>query len=218
MDKKKKICLLLAILSLFWFITGNVSGYFIGKAKYDKPIIESVERDTTTTIDTIPDIAPTPKDSTHVKWLVRYLPAAPAEIKHDTITDVRYIELDHFRDSTKMVTVEVPITSKHYQAEEYDAWVSGYEASLDSIKVYQKETLITERIVTSKPPNRLSLDIEAGADYMTQAKDMATFAFGDLTYRIKDSRFAIGLRGGIIKPPADKAEPFVGGVVKLKIF
>ena len=56
------------------------------------------------------------------------------------------------------------------------------------------------------------------ADYMTQAKDMATFAFGDLTYKIRDSRFAIGLRGGVIKPPADKAEPFVGGVIKLRIF
>jgi hypothetical protein len=114
--------------------------------------------------------------------------------------------------------VEIPITSKHYSSEQYDAWISGYEASLDSIKVYSKETLITERVVVSKPPNRLSLDVEAGADYMTAQKDMSTFAFGDLTYRIKESRFAVGLRGGIIKPPADKAEPFVGAVVKLKIF
>jgi len=214
----KKTSLLLALFAMLWFVLGGLCGFFAAKGIYDQPLEESVTRDTTTTIDTIPDIAPTPKDSTHVKWLVRYLPAAPAETKHDTITDVRYIELDHFRDSTQMVAVEVPITSKHYQSPEYDAWVSGYEASLDSIKVYQKETVITETITQMKPPNRLSLDIEAGADYMTQAKDMATFAFGDLTYKIRDSRFAIGLRGGVVKMPTDKAEPFVGAVVKLKIF
>lgn len=229
MDKKKKICLLLAILSLFWFITGNVSGYFIGKAKYDKPIIESVERDTTTTIDTIPDIAPTPKDSTPVRTVIRWLPMKlpkasgtkesvdnPYPASTDTISQWQLFgNSEHPQDSA---LVEIPITSKHYSSEQYDAWISGYEASLDSIKVYSKETLITERIVTSKPPNRLSLDVEAGADYMTQAKDMATFAFGDLTYKIRDSRFAIGLRGGVVKMPTDKAEPFVGGVVKLKIF
>ena len=214
----KKTSLLLALFAMLWFVLGGLCGFFAAKGIYDQPLEESVTRDTTTTIDTIPDIAPTPKDSTHVKWLVRYLPAAPAETKHDTITDVRYIELDHFRDSTQMVAVEVPITSKHYQSPEYDAWVSGYEASLDSIKVYQKETVITERVVVSKPPNRLSLDVEAGVDYLTTQKDMSTFAFGDLTYRIKESRFAVGLRGGVIKPPADKAEPFVGAVVKLKIF
>ena len=217
-ENKKKTALALAIFATFWFVVGGVCGFFVAKGMYDQPLEESVSRDTTTTIDTIPDIAPTPKDSTHVKWLVRYLPAAPAETKHDTITDVRYIELDHFRDSTQMVAVEIPITSKHYHGENYDAYVSGYEASLDSIKVYSKETVITETITRMKPPNRLSLDVEAGADYLTTQKDMATFAFGDLTYRIKDSRFAIGLRGGIIKPPADKSQMFVGGVVKLKIF
>jgi len=214
----KKTSLLLALFAMLWFVLGGLCGFFAAKGIYDQPLEESVTRDTTTTIDTIPDIAPTPKDSTHVKWLVRYLPAAPAETKHDTITDVRYIELDHFRDSTQMVAVEVPITSKHYQSPEYDAWVSGYEASLDSIKVYQKETVITERVVVSKPPNRLSLDVEAGVDYLTTQKDMSTFAFGDLTYRIKDSRFAVGLRGGVVKMPTDKSQMFVGGVVKLKIF
>lgn len=118
--------------------------------------------------------------------------------------------------ATDTVAVQVPITSKHYSGKKYDAYVSGYEPSLDSIKVYQKETVITETITRMKPPNRLSLDIEAGADYLTAQKDMATF--GDLTYKIRESRFAIGLRGGVVKMPTDKAETFVGGVVKLRIF
>jgi len=228
-ENKKKTSLLLALFATFWFVVGGVCGFFAAKGIYDQPLEESVTRDTTTSIDTIPDIAPEPKDSTPVRTIIRWLPMklpkASGSTHEDGVKEVNFLQTDtvtqyfgiieHPQDSA---LVEIPITSKHYQSPEYDAWVSGYEASLDSIKVYQKETLITERVVVSKPPNRLSLDVEAGADYLTTQKDMATFAFGDLTYKIRDSRFAIGLRGGIIKPPADKAELFVGGVIKLRIF
>lgn len=233
-ENKKKTALALALFATFWFVAGGLCGFYVGKGIYDQPLQESVSRDTTTTIDTIPDIAPEPKDSTPVRTIIRWLPMKlpkksgadkesvdnPYPASTDTISQWQYFgiteQLPQYPQASALV--EIPITSKHYSSEQYDAWISGYEASLDSIKVYQKETLITERIVTSKPPNRLSFDIEAGADYMTAQKDMSTFAFGDLTYRIKDSRFAIGLRGGIVKMPTDKAEPFVGGVVKFKIF
>lgn len=234
MNKEKKTSLLLAVFAMFWFVVGGVCGFFMAKGMYDQPLEESVTRDTTTTIDTIPDIAPAPKDSTPVKTVIRWLPMKlpkksgadkesvdnPYPASTDTISQWQYFgiseQLPQYPQDSALV--EIPITSKHYHGENYDAWVSGYEPSLDSIKVYSKETVITERVVVSKPPNRLSLDVEAGADYLTTQKDMATYAIGDLTYKIKDSRFAVGLRGGIIKPPADKAEPFVGGVIKLRIF
>jgi len=229
MDKKKKTALALALFATLWFIVGGVCGFFAAKGIYDQPIVESVTRDTTTTIDTIPDIAPTPKDSTPVRTIIRWLPMKlpkasgnkesvdnPYPASTDTISQWQLFgNSEHPQDSA---LVEIPITSKHYSSEQYDAWISGYETSLDSIKVYSKEILITERVVVSKPPNRLSLDVEAGVDYMTAQKDMSTFAFGDLTYKIRDSRFAIGLRGGIVKMPTDKSQMFVGGVVKLKIF
>lgn len=199
---------------MLWFVVGGVCGFFIAKGMYDQPIAESVTRDTVTITDTVIQYAPKPVSVEKVRTEYKLLPV----YRTDTVTQYYGITEqlpEHQQDSA---LVEIPITSKHYSSEEYDAWVSGYEPSLDSIKVYQKETLITERIVTSKPPNRLSLDVEAGADYLTAQKDMSTFAFGDLTYKIKDSRFAIGIRGGVIKPPADKAEPFVGGVIKLRIF
>ena len=230
MDKKKKTALVLAIFATFWFVAGVLCGFFAAKGIYDQPLEESVSRDTTTTIDTIPDIAPAPKDSTPVRTVIRWLPMKlpkksgadkesvgnPSPTNTDTISQWQYFGIsEHPQDSA---LVEIPITSKHYSSEQYDAWISGYEASLDSIKVYRKETVITETITQMKPPNRLSLDIEAGADYLTAQKDMSTFAFGDLTYRIKDSRFAVGLRGGIVKMPTDKSQMFVGGVIKLRIF
>lgn len=189
-------------------IVGSVCTFFITRSIYNRPIVESVSRDTVTLYDTIIQYAPKPVSVERVRTEYKWLPV----VRTDTVTRTDYIA---FHDTA---LVEVPITSKHYHGENYDAYVSGYEASLDSIKVYSKETVITETITRMKPPNRLSLDIEAGADYMTQAKDMATFTFGDLTYRIKESRFAVGLRGGVVKMPTDKAEPFVGAVMKLKIF
>lgn len=214
MDKKKKTALALAIFATFWFVAGGLCGFFAAKGIYDQPLEESVTRDTTTITDTIVQYAPKPVSVEKVRTEYKLLPV------YRTDTVAQYFGIaeqlpEHPQDSA---LVEIPITSKHYHGENYDAYVSGYEPSLDSIKVYQKETVITERVVVSKPPNRLSLDVEAGADYMTAQKDMSTFAFGDLTYRIKDSRFAIGLRGGVIKPPADKAQPFVGGVVKIRVF
>ena len=209
----KKTALALALFATFWFVVGGLCGFFAAKGMYDQPLEESVTRDTVTITDTIVQYAPKPVSVERVRTEYKWLPV----VRTDTVTQYFGIAEqlpEHPQDSA---LVEIPITSKHYHGENYDAYVSGYEASLDSIKVYQKETVITETITRMKPPNRLSLDIEAGADYLTAQKDMSTFAFGDLTYRIKDSRFAIGLRGGIVKMPTDKAEPFVGGVIKLKI-
>lgn len=76
---------------------------------------------------------------------------AEVEMKHDTLTilridtirehSVRYIEkriIDSvYVDSSKSVIV--PIEQQHYaKPNAYDAWVSGYRPSLDSIFVYPK--------------------------------------------------------------------------------
>jgi hypothetical protein len=112
------------------------------------------------------------------------------------------------------VLAEVPIESKHYHAGEYDAWVSGYEPSLDSIKVYQRTEYITERVTISKPPNKWELDLIGGINYNFNKKKHTPYAGGELMY--KPNRLQVGLQGGIIK--ADKVEPVVGANVKIRIF
>jgi hypothetical protein len=131
-------------------------------------------------------------------------------VKSDTI--------NHFVEVSKMihdtVEVQVPITSKHYSAKDYDAWVSGYEPSLDSIKVYQRTEYITERVTISKPPNKWELDLIGGINYNFNKKKHTPYAGGELMY--KPNRLQVGLQGGIIK--ADKVEPFAGAVVRYRIF
>jgi len=139
-------------------VLGLLSGFFIGKGIYDHPIHESVTRDTVTRIDTVSRYYPKPveveKTRTEFRWLTR--------VQTDTVTNYTTLH-----DS---VLVEVPITSKHYNAPEYDAWVSGYQPSLDSIRVYQKERYITETITISKSPNRFTIGIQGGYGYGFKSK------------------------------------------------
>ena len=111
------------IVFLVGAVLGICMGFFTGNAIYDRPIVENTKRDTVIVTDTISQFFPKPvgveRVRTEYKWLTRVQPVG----KTDTFT---------MHDS---VLVEVPIESKHYNAPEYDAWVSGYMPSLDSINV-----------------------------------------------------------------------------------
>ena len=153
-------------------VLGLLSGFFTGKAIYDQPIHESVTRDTVTRIDTVFQYFPKPVEveriRTEYKWLTR--------VTTDTVTDYTVLH-----DS---VLVEVPIESKHYNAPEYDAWVSGYQPSLDSIRVYQKENYITERVTVSKPPNRFTIGLQGGYGYGFRSKQLEPYVGLGLGIRI----------------------------------
>ena len=139
-------------------VLGLLTGFFTGKAIYDRPVIESVTRDTVTRIDTVFQYHPQPVEVERVRTEYRWL----TRVTTDTVTDYTVLH-----DS---VLVEVPIESKHYNSPEYDAWVSGYQPSLDSIRVYQKENYITERVTISKPPNRFTIGLQGGYGYGFKSK------------------------------------------------
>ena len=188
-------------------ILGLVSGFFIGKGIYDRPMIESVTRDTVRTTDTIPHYYPQPVDGTVVRYITKLLPV----VKTDTFvkTDVK----TNVITCNDTVAVEVPITSKHYSSKDYDAWVSGYEPSLDSIKVYSETQYVTEVRTISKTPNKWELDLVGGVDYNTNGKKYTPHIGGELLY--KPNRLQVGVRGGV--EYNDKVEPVIGAVVKLRI-
>ena len=176
-----------------------------------KPVVVGVERDTVVVYDTIPHYYPVPKDSAVVKYVTRYLRRTDTVEQFIAVNNMT----DHFADTSNMIAVEVPITSKHYSCKDYDAWVSGYEPSLDSIKVYQRTEYITERVTISKPPNKWELDAMAGIDYNVTSQHYSPYAGGELLY--KPNRLQVGIRGGVVKG-GNKAEPFAGAVVKISLF
>lgn len=171
-----------------------------------KPVIESVERDTVVVYDTVPHYFPKPveveKVRTEYRWLTRVQPVG----KTDTLLQ---------RDS---VLVEIPITSKHYSAPEYDAWVSGYEANLDSLFVYQKKVLVTEIRTVSKPPNKVALFLNAGVGYTFNDKKFYPHAGGELVFNTH-KRFQFAVEGGVTKTPlVNGVNPYAGGKVKIRVF
>lgn len=203
--KKNRVLILAAAIALIWF----AFGFFVAKHHYNKPFKEKVERDTVIIHDTIPDYLPTPKDSATIKWVTKWLPSAT---KTDTITRWDYFVV---HDS---VAVEMPITTKHYGNEQYDAYISGFEPNLDSIFVYQKEVLVTEVRTISKPPNKVGLYLDAGADYTFNDKQWIPHAGGEFVFNTH-KRLQFAIDGGVTKTPlANGINPYVGGKVKIKIF
>lgn len=155
-DKKKVMAALIGCVLCMAVICLIGIGFCIGKKVYDRPMDSDIQRDTVTLWDTIPHWYPVPVEvkpqKPQYKWLTK--------VEHTTDTLL-------MRDS---VLVEVPIESKHYHANEYDAWVSGYEPSLDSIKVYRRTEYITETITRMKPPNRFTVGIQGGYGYGFRSK------------------------------------------------
>ena len=183
---KEEIKALIVLAAVF--ALGALCGFFLGKGIYQHTYGEKVARDTVIVRDTVPDINPTPMDSVTVKYVTRFLPV----VKNDTI--------NHFVEVSKMihdtVEVQVPITSKHYQGKNYDAYVSGFETNLDSIFVYNETQYITKTITkTVKDKGKhFFLDVGAGCEYQFNTKTAVPFA--ELGARVKLGKVGIGAYGG----------------------
>lgn len=198
------------IIALVFFAIGALCGFFMGKAMYQPTYGEKVERDTVLVHDTVPDYQPAPVDSERVRYVTRFLPV----VKNDTI--------NHFVEVSKMihdtVEVQVPITSKHYQGKNYDAYVSGFETNLDSIFVYNETQYITETITrTVKDKGKhFFLDVGAGCEYQFNTK--AAVPFAELGARLKIGKVGIGAYGGYSHDiKENKASPIVKAKVTYDI-
>lgn len=80
---------------------------------------------------------------------------------------VRYVRVPVVRDTlhsiyTDTIQVDMPITQKRYEDSTYTAWVSGYEPSLDSIKVYRRREVITINKIIKEPSNRFVVSFNVG--------------------------------------------------------
>lgn len=132
------------ITAIFAFVLGVVLS---GVGRVDKP---TKTTDTITLTDTIRE--PIYRDSLLVRYVTRRLRVTDTLRLHDSVQ----IEC---RDS---VYVDVPITQKTYIGNDYKAWVSGYEPTLDSISIAHK--VITNTII-KKDNKRWGLGIQLGAGY-----------------------------------------------------
>lgn len=121
------------IILLIGLVASFFSGYHFCPARLEPP-----EIDTVIVIDTVRDTIPVPITETATKFI---------QVPGDTI--VKYLKGD---------TVFLPVMQKEYSTPDYRAWVSGYNAALDSIYVFPKTIYVTKKI----PARRWGFGVSAG--------------------------------------------------------
>ena len=108
----------------------------------NKAATEPTLRDTI--VDTITVVKPIAVDSV----ITRYKVVEVERVNYvDSINTISEVVFD-------TIKVRLPIESKHYEGNNYEAWISGYEPSLDSINVYNRTIL--------PKPKRWSIGVQGG--------------------------------------------------------
>lgn len=138
--------------------------FFIAGYKHCEKI-SSVVNDTIVHDDTIPYYLPIPRDSVIVRYITKSVPKTTDSVTEYTENVISKAEnvtseiviTDNGKDSFNVV---IPISQKVYTDSLYTAYVSGYEANLDSIFVMRRTMEITRTI--SKNPPRFGIGIQAG--------------------------------------------------------
>lgn len=101
--------------------------------------------------------------------------------KKDTI----YLSKDVYIDSSKAI---IPIRQNIYRDSNYTAFVSGYNAQLDSIYIYAPTTIITreiERTITQTRLKRFNMGFVGGVGYGFMSKSIEPFVGFGFTYNIR---------------------------------
>lgn len=130
------------------------------------PPIQSEVVDSIATEEVKPDTAPLVKDSVVVRYQYVKVPLTPppedavatsdSSRVRDSITDELTVE----KLGNDSVSISIPITQSLYETEDYRAYVSGYNARLDSIFTTSRQTVVRIRDPAKK--KRFSIGIQAG--------------------------------------------------------
>lgn len=113
-----------------------------------------IERNDTVTIrDTIPHSQPAIVHDTVIRWKTVYVQRGGTASAHEPAP--------HLADDT---TLMLPISHREYTDDStYRAWVSGYDARLDSIETYRTTVILNNATtISSKSTKRWSVGLQGG--------------------------------------------------------
>lgn len=139
-------------------LIGLGASFFIGYHVREVSSMMTPKTDTVIIVDTLRDTVPVPVRETVTKYI---------QVPADTI--VKYIKGD---------TVFIPVIQKEYSTPDYHAWVSGYNAALDSIYFFPKTVYVTQKI----PARRWGLGIIGG--YGVGRSGLSPYAGIGIYYKI----------------------------------
>lgn len=158
--------LLIILLSL---IVGVAIGYYL----HHPPVEEYPPPEVVVVHDTIPSLAPQVKEERTLPSVTALLPLhSSSKSKRNQNKDTTalmaalVIDVDetgnHPPDSVEVI---IPMSQKVYEDSTYRAYVSGYNAKLDSIFVFRRSEYITKTRILRSPPKRFSVGLQAGYGY-----------------------------------------------------
>lgn len=161
----------------------------------DKPPEEGVvvSTETQTYTDTTAHTAPTattpPKATGYVEVKVptssvKRETAEHPRIRADTDSTTASLQTDAYTESTEpdSLTFRLPIEQSVYEDTDYKAYVSGYNAKLDSIFVYPRHETVVKTIKV--PPNRKRWHLGLTAGYAMTPKGLQPYLGVGITYSI----------------------------------
>lgn len=117
--------------------------------------------------DTIYVEKPVPVDSVVVRYLTVSVPISgdsvtktPESVQISDESVISDIIANNIPPDSDSVHICIPITQKHYADSTYEAWVSGYHPSLDSIRVFNRTEYVTTTI--KQRPKRFGIGLQGG--------------------------------------------------------
>lgn len=176
------ICVLLAC-----FIRGGC-----GSPRSDSEVAKTeVKSDTTYIHDTIYIKTPTLTGTQQLGYISATLPiyrppqfsGDQTDTQHSEPTDIdQEVELQR-SEPPDSATVEIPIEQKQYTGENYEAWVSGYQPQLDSLRIYaDTKTITTSTEVTRWKTKRWGLSVGAGVTATPKGVQPGVFIGASYTF------------------------------------
>lgn len=134
--------------------------------------------DTVVIVDTVMVSMPVARDSAVVRYVEKFVPL----VRLDTAVVRGGVPM--VKDSTAVdsALVRLDISQMHYKGAEYEAWVSGHEARMDSIRVFPTTTTILRE--KTKPPDRWQIGITGGVGYGIVSRKVEPFVGVGITYRL----------------------------------
>lgn len=130
----------------------------------------------TVRVDTVRDTVTVALPIETEREVVRYIKVKPVTL-HDTVYMERELDSLYAQGDSMLI----PIEQKHYIDSVYEVWVSGFQPSLDSIRIY-RQAIMTTRTITRTVSKRWSWGVQAGI-YATPRGFQPGIGFG-VTYRI----------------------------------
>lgn len=154
----------------FYWLLVVVLAVIIAVQVYDKAHVVSPPQyevvDSTTISEEKPDTAPQCRDSVVLRYQYVKVPITPppeeSPANGDSLSAEEYVadEVSAVQLTEDSVAISIPISQKVYETDDYRAYISGYNARMDSIFVTSKSTIV--RIRDPAKTKRFSVGLQAG--------------------------------------------------------